>query len=61
MKLSSISKKMKLLSLGAATLLAAGVFTGCGGSQQGGHIGCVWRASCFAHKYAHVYSLLWPV
>lgn len=35
MKLSSISKKMKLLSLGAATLLAAGVFAGCGGSQQG--------------------------
>ena len=34
MKLSSISKKMKLLSLGAATLLAAGVFAGCGGSQE---------------------------
>ena len=39
MKLSSISKKMKLLSLGAATLLAAGLFAGCGGSQQGASSG----------------------
>ena len=39
MKLSSISKKMKLLSLGAATLLATGIFTGCGGSQQGASSG----------------------
>ncbi|WP_294145324.1 ABC transporter substrate-binding protein [uncultured Selenomonas sp.] len=34
MNLSHISKKMKLLSLGVATVLAAGVFAGCGGSQQ---------------------------
>ena len=39
MKLSSISKKMKLVSLGAATLLGAGVFGGCGGSQQGASSG----------------------
>ena len=36
MNLSHISKKMKLLSLGVATVLAAGVFAGCGGSQQAG-------------------------
>lgn len=34
MNLSHISKKMKLLSLGVATVFAAGVFAGCGGSQQ---------------------------
>ena len=36
MNFSHISKKMKLLSLGVATVLAAGVFAGCGGSQQAG-------------------------
>ena len=36
MNLSHISKKMKLLSLGVATVFAAGVFAGCGGSQQAG-------------------------
>ena len=36
MNLSHISKKMKLLSLGVATVLAAGIFAGCGGSQQAG-------------------------
>ena len=36
MNLSHISKKMKLLSLGVATVLAAGVFASCGGSQQAG-------------------------
>ena len=39
MKLSSISKNMKLLSLGAATLLAAGVFAGCGGSPESARSG----------------------
>ncbi|MDY6268185.1 MAG: ABC transporter substrate-binding protein [Selenomonadaceae bacterium] len=36
MNLKHISKKMKLLSLGVATVFAAGVFAGCGGSQQAG-------------------------
>lgn len=34
MKLARFSKKMKLFSLGAATLLAAGVFAGCGSDQS---------------------------
>ncbi|MDY3298736.1 ABC transporter substrate-binding protein [Selenomonas sp.] len=36
MNLSHISKKMKVLTLGIATMLAAGAFAGCGGSQQAG-------------------------
>ena len=34
MKLARFSKKMKLLSLGVATLLAASVFAGCGSDQS---------------------------